>query len=336
MKNILVVNRLGIGDAVLTTPLAQAIKQYIPNARVGFVVAPKSADLLKNHSYIDDIFSYKKDTKDNIIEQIKKNKYTDAIIVDERLTSSILAWQAGCKLRNVGRVVSVFGHRWLNPNRRQNDSAIQHYTEYLQYIYKDYKYQYLAPIIGGVTEDDSSRINYWINEINNTVSKKILIIPRGVAENKNWSIEHFGVVNEYLNSKGIIPIYTGAKQDVEYIDGIKGKKINIAGEFNLRELPILASKMDFCITVCTGPMHIVATTAIPMIALYGPTDPSYWAPRHATTVKADHAPCLACKSTHCKYEIKYDCMQRLTPDMVIKQINNLLENSTLKLRMKQI
>ncbi len=325
MKNILIVNRLGIGDTVLTTALAQAIKQFLPNARVGFIVAPKSTDLLRNHPYIDDVFAYQKNTKDDIIKQIKKNKYTDAIIVDERLTSSFLAWRAGCKLRNIGTVVSIFGHRWLNPNRRQSDSAIQHYTEYLQYIYKEYKYQYLMPTIGGVTENDSSKINNWIDEINNTISKKILIIPRGVSENKNWPIEHFGIINGYLNSKGIIPIYTGAKQDVEYIDSIKGEKINIAGKFNLRELAVLAKKMDFCVTVCTGPMHIVATALIPMIALYGPTDPSYWAPLHATIVRDNHAPCQMCKSTHCKYEIQYDCMNRLTPDKVIKAIDNLLE-----------
>ena len=324
MKNILVVNRLGIGDTVLTTPLAQAIKQYLPNARVGFVVAPKSADLLRNHPYIDDVFAYQKDTKADIIEQIKKNKYTDAIIVDERLTSSLLAWQSGCKLRNVGKVISIFGRRWLNPKRMQSDSAVQRYTEYLQYIFKDYNYQYMVPIIGGVMDQESNKINNWINEINNTVSKKILIIPRGVAENKNWPVEHFGVVNQYLNSKGIVPIYTGAKKDIEYIDCIKGEKMNIAGRFNLRELAALAKQMDACITVCTGPMHIVATAVIPMIALYGPTDPSYWAPRHATVVRANHAPCQMCKITRCDYEIQYDCMQRLTPDQVIQSIDNVL------------
>jgi heptosyltransferase-2 len=328
MKNILVVNRLGIGDTVLTTSLAQAIKQHLPNARVGFVVAPKSVDLLKNHPYIDDVFSYQRNTKDDIINKIKKSEYTDAIIVDERLTSSLLAWRAGCKLRNVGRVISAFGHHWLRPTRVQSDSAIQRFAQYLQDIFSDYKYQYLAPVIGGVTNQENNKINDWINQINNTVSKRILIIPRGVAENKNWPSEYFSVVNQYLNSKNIIPIYTGAKQDIEYIDAIKGEKINIAGRFNLRELAVLAKQMDACITVCTGPMHIVATTGIPMIALYGPTDPAYWAPLHATIVKADHAPCQLCRGTHCNYKIKYDCMQQLTPDKVIKSIDSLLKLNT--------
>ncbi len=324
MKNILVVNRLGIGDVVLTTPLAQAIKQHLPNALVGLVAAPKSADILKNHPYIDDLFAYQKYSKEDIIEQISKNKYTDALILDERLTSSLLAWRAGCKVRNIGKVISVFGRRWLKPKSIQSDSAIQYYIKYLRYILKDYKYQCFAPTIGDITDEESNKINNWVNEINNTVSKKILIIPRGVTENKNWPIEYFGIVNKHLNSKGIIPIYTGAEQDIEYINSIKGKKNNIAGKFNLRELAVLAKEMDVCITVCTGPMHIVATSSIPMIALYGPTDPSFWAPPHATIAKADQAPCQMCKSTHCKYEKKYDCMHKLTPDKVITLIDKLL------------
>lgn len=325
MNNILVVNRLGIGDTVLTTPLAQAIKQYAPNVRVGFLVAPKSAGLLQNHPYIDDVFAYQKNTTREIMKQIKKNEYTNALIVDERLTSSLLAWQAGCKLGNVGKVISVFGQRWLNPKKEPSNTAIQHCAEYLKYVYKDFKYQYMPPIIGGISDEEANKITNWISEIKNKVGKKILVIPRGVSENKNWPIEYFGVVNEYLNSQGIVPIYTGAKQDIEYINSISGEKINIAGEFNLRELPVITKQMDLSITVCTGPMHIAATANMPMIALYGPTDPSYWAPFHATIVKADNAPCHTCKSTHCKYEVKYDCMYRLTPDIVIKQINNQLE-----------
>lgn len=326
MRNILVVNRLGIGDTVLTTPLAQAIKQYFPNVRVGFVVAPKSADLLKNHPYIDDVFVYQKHTKSETIEQIKVSEYTDAVIVDERLSSSALAWRAGCKLRNIGKVVSIFGRRWLSSKLEKSNTAIEHYTKYMKYLDKNYEYKYMPPIIGDIADEDYNRIINWMNPINNTVGKKVLVVPRGVAENKNWPIQHFNTLNQYLNSKGIVPIYIGAEKDKEYMKRIKGEIINIAGDFNLRELAVLAKQMDVCITVCTGPMHVISTANTPIIALYGPTDPSYWAPPHATVIKADNAPCQMCRRVDCdNYPIKFDCMQRLSPDLVVEQINRLLE-----------
>ena len=47
MRKFLIINRLGIGDVVLTTPLAQIIKENIPNCTIGFLVASKSVDILK-------------------------------------------------------------------------------------------------------------------------------------------------------------------------------------------------------------------------------------------------------------------------------------------------
>ncbi|MDF2572348.1 MAG: glycosyl transferase family 9, partial [Sporomusa sp.] len=89
MRKILVINRLGIGDVVLTTPLAQLIKENMP-ARVGFVVAAKAADLLVNHPYVDDVFAYKSKSAKELIQQIKKIGYEEALVVDERLTSTLL------------------------------------------------------------------------------------------------------------------------------------------------------------------------------------------------------------------------------------------------------
>ena len=37
MRKFLIINRLGIGDVVLTTPLAQIIKENIPNCTIGFL-----------------------------------------------------------------------------------------------------------------------------------------------------------------------------------------------------------------------------------------------------------------------------------------------------------
>ena len=59
MRKILIVNRLGIGDVVLTTPLAQIIKEKLKDVKIGFLVASKSIDILKNHPYIDEILLIK-------------------------------------------------------------------------------------------------------------------------------------------------------------------------------------------------------------------------------------------------------------------------------------
>ena len=99
---------MGIGDVVLTSPLAQIIKENLKDVKIGFLVASKSIDILRNHPYIDEFFAYKyKQEKKRIINEIKEKEYTEAIIVDGRLSSTIIAWKAKCKLLNKGFCISI-------------------------------------------------------------------------------------------------------------------------------------------------------------------------------------------------------------------------------------
>ena len=84
MRKILIVNRLGIGDVVLTTPLAQIIKEKLKDVKIGFLVASKSIDILKNHPYIDEIFAYKnKQEKNQIINEIKEKNIQRQLLLME-------------------------------------------------------------------------------------------------------------------------------------------------------------------------------------------------------------------------------------------------------------
>ena len=107
MQDTVIINRMGIGDIVLTTPLATIIKQAY-GCKVGFVVADKAVDLLLNHPYIDDVYGYNKRSKKTIITQLKEAGYKQAIIADQRLSSTLLALKAGWKPYNWG-----LGFSWV-------------------------------------------------------------------------------------------------------------------------------------------------------------------------------------------------------------------------------
>ena len=67
MQKILIVNRLGIGDVVLTTPLAQIIKENLKDVKIGFLVVLPTLIALKVYK------EYKNPPK---IETIVKTKAT--------------------------------------------------------------------------------------------------------------------------------------------------------------------------------------------------------------------------------------------------------------------
>ena len=313
MRKILIINRLGIGDVVLTTPLAQLIKEHLPNVAVAFLVAGKAADLLKNHIFIDDVFSYKnRHEKKNIIAEIKAKQYTDAIIVDGRFSSTIMAWKSGCTPLNKGWCFSIgrkhfFGRKEILPRAIEDFAS---YAESLLHI--KFNKAELLPKIGCCDAGREEVIDKWAQETKKITAQIVLIVARTAADIKNWNTDELGKLNVYLNQKGIKPVYIGSPNDREYIDSIAGEKINIAGEFALRDIPEIGKHADWALSMCTGPLHILGTVKnLPIIAIYGPSDPVRWAPRSAIVVQSN-LPCVPCLDwAHCDRAVGSRCMDEI-------------------------
>ncbi|WP_196594379.1 glycosyltransferase family 9 protein [Pectinatus sottacetonis] len=328
MQKILIINRLGIGDVVLTTPLAQLIKENIQDAVVGFLTADKAVDLLQNHKYIDDVFSYKhRQAKKNIIAGIKEKGYTDAIIVDGRLSSTLLAWKAGCHLLNKGYCISVNRHHFF-PRKETATRAIEDFSLYASSLLNiDFAKDKLTPRIGACSSERQKQITAWIKKTRHITKKIVLIVPRTAADIKNWNIKELGKLNEYLNTQGIKPLYIGSPHDTKYIESICGDKINLAGKLSLRDIPEVAQYASWALSMCTGPLHILSTVAkLPIIALYGPSDPRRWAPKSALVIQSN-LPCVPClKWDKCPKPVGNRCMDNIkftqVKDLLLK--NELL------------
>lgn len=320
MRRVLLINRMGIGDVVLTTPLAQLIKENV-DARIGMLVSAKARDIIQQHPYIDDVFVWNKKQENLILKEIRAKQYTEAIVVDERMTSTLAALRAGCRLLNYGLELTIGKYRLLS-RKQYHTQAILDYSSYVTLLDKTLPVEYRKPVLGMISQPSIDKIHNWLAQNNPDEMPLVVVIPRGIAENKNWLPGYFGEINKYLQKKGAIPIYLGSAHDEEYINRIEGVKINAAGVFLLREVALLAQHASFCLAPCTGTMHIAATAEKPVIALYGPTCPERWAPANAIIAKAQDLPCMPCKSLQCKNKIYKECMYKVTPQHVIEIIEN--------------
>ncbi|WP_312518587.1 glycosyltransferase family 9 protein [Anaerospora sp.] len=317
MKKILIINRLGIGDVVLTTPLAQAIKELF-SAHIGFVVSTKAVDILQNHPYIDEVFGYRHPSKRAMLEQLRNGNYDEALIVDERFSSTLLALKAGCRLLNKGFEISI-GKRRFFSRRYSSKRAIDNYSSYLKYLNPEGEIPCLPPTLGIPDTGSKQKIEQWLHQHQFNNKKLMLIAARGLSDNKNWPCEYFAVLNGYLNKRGITPVYLGSSGDHEYIEAIHGIKINAAGYFNLREVAAIAQYAALSLTMCTGAMHVIATAKTPILAVYGPTSAERWAPSHACVLQADIS-CVPCQRLGCTNDTYKQCMLEITPQQVIDKI----------------
>lgn len=318
MKKVLLINRLGIGDVIVTTPLAQMLKEYY-NAQVGMIVAPKAVDIIRNHPYIDDVYGYDKHAVKELADDIRRRDYQEAVIVDERLTSTLLARKIGCRLVNYGLEISVGKKGRLFIRKRRAYKAIPDYCDYIRCFDPKLEVKEYTPMVGQVDEAGRKKVSHWLQDNGFAAQKPVLIVPRGVADVKNWPVEYLAKLNYYLYQQGHTPVYLGAKGEHAYIESIEGPKINTAGVFTLREVAELARYAALSITPCTGTMHVIATTQTPLLVLYGSSNSKRWAPPHAVVLKAD-LNCIPCESLTCRNAVYRACMQEIKPEQVIRCI----------------
>ena len=99
---------------------------------------------------------------------------------------------------------------------------------------------------------------------------------------------------------------------------------NLCGRTRLREAMALIERCTLFVTNDSGLMHVAAALNVPLIAIFGSTNPittGPWGPKsRVVRVPIDCSPCLKpeCPETH------FNCMNQIDVDMVYDAVNEVL------------
>jgi ADP-heptose:LPS heptosyltransferase len=92
--------------------------------------------------------------------------------------------------------------------------------------------------------------------------------------------------------------------------------------WSLDEIRALAARAALYIGCDTGPAHIAGTTAVPIVALYGPTLPETWAPWRPAgpatiPLAVEGLPCRPCDQRVCEPG-DFRCLHWIQPEQVFE------------------
>ncbi|MBE3033264.1 MAG: glycosyltransferase family 9 protein [Actinobacteria bacterium] len=118
---------------------------------------------------------------------------------------------------------------------------------------------------------------------------------------KQWDVDRFAeVARRLVAERGATIVLTGSAGDRPLVDRLKrelpaDRAIDVSGALDLVELAALVAELDLLVTGDTGPMHIAAAMATPIVAVFGPSDPARYGPRGPLDriVRVD-LPCSPC------------------------------------------
>lgn len=325
-----------IGDAVMTLPAIKAIRTAYPGRRISLLVKPWVADIFKGNPNIDDIIIYNKDAegiagKFRLSRRLRHENFGTAILLQNALDAAVLAVMSRIPER-IGYSRDSRGFLLTKPVAITDDILRMHHVDY---------YLNLLRSAGIEAERTEPHIYLGIDERLEAREKlsglrrPVLAINPGAAfgSSKRWLAENFAdvadrFIEEYNGSVTLFggPSETAIAQDIlsHMHTGKSGNAMVFAGKTSVRELIGLLSECDALLTNDSGPMHIGYAVGVPLVAIFGSTEPSSTGPVGASSIAIKHdVDCGPCFQRECPSGT-LECMTSVTPDEAMNAIRNIM------------
>ena len=346
IKKILIVAPNWIGDAVLAVPAISMIRENLPKALIGIIGLPHICELFKKSPYIDQIYPADQPSISpfnkwglrriwGLANNLRSEKFDMAILFPNSFRSALIVRLAGIPLR-CGYAAD--GRRLLLNVPVSLDSKVKrlHQTKYYLNLVTSVGLNNNPPISlfnkGGlyISKDETQEALNTLKKNNIIPDDLIIGINPGAAygSSKRWYPERFGdvarILNERYNAKLIV---FGSQREVDIAEEIVRAAdmplLNMSGKTSIRELMALISQCRLFITNDSGPMHIAAELGVPVVAIFGSTDPLLTGPAGAghIVIKKDVS-CSPCFLRKCPKEL--ECMDAVSVDNVLEGVEKIL------------
>jgi len=341
IKRILIVQTAFIGDVVLTLPLIQVVREFMPDVEIDVVLVPRAAEICRNHPALSHIIEYDKRGKDSgwaglrrIASMLRERDYQIALLPHRSLRSALIALLAGIPLR-VG--FRKGGGRFLLNKSVQYDQE-QHEIERNLSLLSAIGIRDLGKVLPRVypSRADGSVVTKVLSDIPaKKRSHLVAVAPGTIWNTKRWQKEKFVALIQMLADEGFGAVLVGGKEDEALCGEIlsladrKGV-VSAAGALTLLQSAELLSRCMITVSNDSAPMHLSVAVGTPVVAIFGATVPAFgFAPYgpYDTVVETRGLRCRPC-SIHggdtCPIKT-FDCMVQITPERVQSRLMAVLD-----------
>jgi len=338
VENILVRGTNWIGDVIMSLPAISSIRHTFPRSRIAVLAKPWVADLYRACPDIDEVIVFRSPGvhdgimgKVRLASHLKARHFDIAFLLQNAIEAAIIVRLAQIPVR---AGYNSDGRGILLTHSVKRTKAIRkiHQTGYYLEMVESLGIQRSGKDINIAPGDDYSLAAKKILAGHNIQKNDMLIgIAPGASYGpaKMWFPERFAAVADML--AGEYPakfILFGSPGDRERANRVqenaKTPMINLAGETTLKEVIGLAKECNLFISNDSGLMHLAGALDIPLIAIFGSTNPITTSPPgDKSVVIYKHVSCSPCLKKECPTDFK--CMDMITVDDVFCEAGRLLQ-----------
>ncbi len=309
-----------LGDSVISVPAVRAMKAGRPDAHVTVAAPEKIASVWKLVPDIDEVLPLKPGSFFSVVQTIRRQKpFEVAILFPNSLRTALEVWFA-----SIPRRVGFRGHhrQWLLNQiaTEQPPGPIQHQV---------YRYLHMARELGG--PDAAPEIRKFLPRIKtNGAPAKLGLCPGAeYGPAKRWLPERFAqVALTIAEQRPVQWVLFGTAADSERgaaIESTLGAHcVNRIGQTTLDQLVAELSECALLLTNDTGTMHLATLVGVPVVAVFGSTEPRLTGPLGTGHDVIRHqVECSPCFLRECP--IDFRCMNAVSVEEVTAAVSAQLD-----------
>ena len=330
--NVLIVRSDGMGDVILSIPVASQLRQLVPGVTVGFLTSPAVAPILDRHPDVDYVRTVRWTDSLSVLRAAFSGGVDAAVFLKP---FRYLMWAAFVERVPI-RVAT--GFRWysLLANRHIYD----HRSEFLKHE-SEYNVEMLRglglnpsgvnpPVLIVNEEERKEGDHQW----SGLAGPRIVVHPGGRSA-RRWKPVHFLDLAVELARRGYGVALTGSDgEGIEFErDTLSNKTLpagirNLMGKLSVRELMGVIANAQVVVSGATGPAHLAAALGTPVVSLFDPRRnnlPTRWRPLGTgLLLRPDVPTCGKCIGDVCPY---WDCLDRLAAEQVVMAVEHVAKAS---------
>jgi heptosyltransferase-2 len=322
-----------VGDAIMALPALRAVRKRFPDAEIAIVARPYVADIYRDQAICNQLIAYDPkglhsgiSGRERLASELRARKFDVALLLQNAFDAAWLAWRASIPERiGYARDGRSFFLTKAVPLPRHGEIPTHEKFYYLELLRRTGwldSAQEETFIELRVPEEKRRGAQKFLCEAGVRGDALRIAIGAGASYGsaKCWPPPRFAEVANRLQSEAdadIILFGTSAEAGVATAisAAMRRRPVDLTGKTAIADLPALLSQCHLFIGNDSGAMHVAAAVGLPVVAVFGPTDPEGTAPVTPRCNIVQQKPyCSPCFLRRCPTD--HRCMTAITANMV--------------------
>jgi heptosyltransferase-1 len=347
-QKILILRLSAVGDVIRTLPAVKALKDYYPSSSITWIVEEPSRVLLESQPEIDEVILFpRKRWADGIksarriwgtiaemcrfISDLRRKEFDVVLDFHGILKSGLISFFSGSPKR-IGfdrRSAKEGNFIFSNVKVKLPEERMSRFQKNFALLMgmglevKDFHPKLHIPT------KDREHMDSFLHPLFTSFKKPSIAIHSGTSQKtlyKRWMpIQYAQLADRLVRELKATVIFTWGSEELAWVEGIRKemKESSILGPRteSLTQLGEVYRHCDLYIGGDTGPMHIASLMGIPVVVIYGPTDPIVNEPFGEHKKVRKEVGCNPCRNRSCK---ELTCLKMITVDDVFKATEEIL------------